>query len=358
MGVYDIDFPDLSNKLNVPILRQSKFTALLNVLMAQLTWNHSRFFTDYAGGSSYSAYNNGTTYNFGDLVTYRDSINDKKVYLCIATTSVGVLPNTTTNWLLLFDDFVGADQRLLFTNQKLCLEYILNKYFDSTFNQPPTLSDIYITNTGANDMFPVWNEPSVWNSGTTYGANATVKYNGRYWLSLQASNNNKIPDQQSAWWDSEPDVFTRYIASTSYAVATIVRYSYFHYVCIQAGAGNTPSLTGADTAFWKRVKTIWYYEATKTYAIGDVVDYNSNVYMCILGTTGNAPPNATYWITITNGRTYTFPGSQNAGFNIYIPAGTYSNFGGNTTHPNRADESIYRIVRRFWSGAQFRIITY
>lgn len=315
MGLYDINFPDFSNKLNVPKLRQSKFTAFMNILMSQLTWNHTRYFTDYIGGASYSDYNNASTYSFGDIVLYRDTLNDKKIYLCIVDTSTGVAPTNTTNWLKLMDDFIGADERLAFTNQKLCMEWILNRYFGTTFNQPPVTSDIYITNSGTSDRFPKRT--------------------------------------------SSPALYS---SSTSYAVGAFVQYSFFYYVCIQATTGNAPPAAGGDNAYWAEVEDVWYYEATRTYSLGDVIQYANAFYVYInaTSTSGNAPPNATYWTGLTNiSYTAGYPNQDHSGFNINIPASVYSNLGGTTTlHPNRADETIYKIVRRYWDACQFRIITY
>lgn len=358
LSVYDIDFIDLANKLNVPKLRQTKFTAFMNVVMNQLTWNHNRFFEDYTDGAVYANWSNVTVYMFGDIVLYRDALNNKKVYLCVDTATLGiagVLPTNTASWLLLMDDFVGADERRTFTNQKLVLEWILNRYFETTFRQPPTASDIYITNTGNSDRFWNFTMPTAWNSGTTYGLNAVISYAGNVWISIQAGNLNHLPNNSIGWWELEPSQITRYISTTAYAAATMVRNGYFYFISLQSTTGNAPPNTGGATAFWKQVNNIWVYEAGKTYAIGDVVNYNSDVYMCILATTGHAPPNATYWLLLTNARSSSI---TDCGFNIYIPVAVYNSFGGSYTHPNKCDETIFKLVRRYWDAFQFRIITY
>lgn len=60
-------------------------------------------------------------------------------------------PSDSSKWLKIGDAFLGSDEMQLYDGTRLGLEYALNRWFGTTFNNPPTLSDIYITNNVPND---------------------------------------------------------------------------------------------------------------------------------------------------------------------------------------------------------------
>lgn len=79
------------------------------------------------------------------------------------TNAGGFAPPSYTNvWESVNDNFIGVDERSLYFNQKLTLEWSLNRYFNTHFNQPngvtmsSTHSDIYISdNTFAYSCFHI-----------------------------------------------------------------------------------------------------------------------------------------------------------------------------------------------------------
>ncbi|MGL4362005.1 MAG: hypothetical protein ACRCSG_01760, partial [Cellulosilyticaceae bacterium] len=58
-------------------------------------------------------------------------------------------------WYKTQDNFVGIDERMKYTSQKIIFEYALNKWFGTTFSQPPLVSPIYIVNNNNTGVFLV-----------------------------------------------------------------------------------------------------------------------------------------------------------------------------------------------------------
>lgn len=107
----------------------------------QIQFNHDLFFDKYLNGSSYSVYSAVTAYSKGDRVNYLN-----KVYECILA-STGNLPTVPLYWIEVLNDFRGVVERIKYNCQTLMIEWILNKWFALTFNQPSAgNSDIYIVN--------------------------------------------------------------------------------------------------------------------------------------------------------------------------------------------------------------------
>jgi len=133
---FSSDIYDLAKSLNEP----------LNVL--------SLIYKYYREGSSAGNYNPLTVYAYGELVNYQ-----RRVYFRNEITSgyvAGIAPNNTTYFVKVLDDTIGLNDRIRFGNGKLILEYALNATFGTSFNQPPVLSDIYITrNSGDSDTFAI-----------------------------------------------------------------------------------------------------------------------------------------------------------------------------------------------------------
>lgn len=137
---YDCDYELQSYRLT-PIKRRTEVRlAFQNCIDGQIQWNHDKFFDTYINGSSYAFYSNVTAYVDGDRVNYQN-----RVYECILA-STGNLPTDTTYWVLVANDFRGVVERIKYNCQRLMMEWLLNKWFGSTFNQPGSgTSDIYIT---------------------------------------------------------------------------------------------------------------------------------------------------------------------------------------------------------------------
>nr|WP_298660776.1 hypothetical protein [uncultured Flavobacterium sp.] len=94
---------------------------------------------NHYGAASWSA----GTYNAGDIVIRFQS---GEVFECLldGTTSE---PTPSAEWKKILDSFIGVQESQNFWGGTLALTYALNRRFMTTFNDPPTNSDIYIVNT-------------------------------------------------------------------------------------------------------------------------------------------------------------------------------------------------------------------
>lgn len=125
-----------------PDKRNNKMVRWIQVILSPLQWVRNLWFGEYRTGSTASAWNNLVIipYSKYDRVIYK-----KAVYESLVSGNTSI-PTDTTKWMLVQSNFIGLSERLLYTGQKLTLEYALNKWFGTTFRQPPSTSDIYITN--------------------------------------------------------------------------------------------------------------------------------------------------------------------------------------------------------------------
>ena len=100
---------------------------------------------------TYNIINDGYGYNIGTAST--TNITGVGTGLTINNLSIGGFapPSNTNVWEVVNNNFIGVAERDLYFNQKLTLEYALNRYFNTTFRQPngvtmsATHSDIYIS---------------------------------------------------------------------------------------------------------------------------------------------------------------------------------------------------------------------
>lgn len=95
-------------------------------------------------GAPFVIYNSGTTYSIGDRV--RGNASTKfQVYESLTNGNVGNNVANITFWANILPNFIGSNERVLYTGSKLSLEWALNHYFGTVFRQPNNLPDIYIT---------------------------------------------------------------------------------------------------------------------------------------------------------------------------------------------------------------------
>lgn len=153
MSIYTITFQTFFNRIIPPSKRTTLHLLWGKVMLTPLQWLRNLAFNTYKTGDSSADYDSLTAYVRGDRVKV-----DKTIYECIlATTGVSPIDLTgATYWQKIQDIYIGLDERIKYNSQTLQLEFILNKWFGSTFNQPtayvaaPTYytpkSDIYITN--------------------------------------------------------------------------------------------------------------------------------------------------------------------------------------------------------------------
>lgn len=142
MSIYGFDTDYISEKLTPPQLRTTKRLAWLRVLTSDLQAKFNDIFgvQSYYNGFSLANWSSVTAYTAGNRVKYGVSI-----YECLVA-NTGLTPEVnTTEWLLIELDFVGANERVKYNSQKMVLEYVLNRYLNTTATTMPT---IYIlTNT-------------------------------------------------------------------------------------------------------------------------------------------------------------------------------------------------------------------
>jgi hypothetical protein len=149
MSFYDINYGLQWQNLLPPSKRSQEFIDWGKSLLAPLQWLVDLFFGSYfLGDSTTAAYDPAVSYIKGERVRYLNSL-----YEVINTPSgAGVLPTDIDYWILVQQDWRGVQERILYDGQKLNLEYMLNRWFGTTFNQPSVgNSEIYITNLITND---------------------------------------------------------------------------------------------------------------------------------------------------------------------------------------------------------------
>lgn len=143
-SIYDITFAQVWSQLSPPSKRSQSFQAWGTSLLYPLQWLRDIMFGGYANGTTYDLWSNVTPYTAGERVHYKG-----KVYEALEA-STGETPSISSEfWLLILDDFRGAYERVTYDGQKLTLEYILNRWFDTAFVQPlhaspSSRSDFYI----------------------------------------------------------------------------------------------------------------------------------------------------------------------------------------------------------------------
>lgn len=146
MAIYDYDNQVVGEQLTPPVLRTTKQLAWINTLTAAVQNLWSLVFEDYRVGSSYSDYNGATTYNFGDRVIWDDKCIYEATYvnsLGIPESFSGTAPSNAILWTKVNEIFIGSDERVKYSAQKLLFEYALNKFFRVAASPA---DQIYITN--------------------------------------------------------------------------------------------------------------------------------------------------------------------------------------------------------------------
>lgn len=140
---------DYAYDINIASYRLTPVTKRLDVRLsflecigAPLQRIRDNFFETYLTGSANLAWDISSSYVKYDRVNYQN-----KIYECLKDTT-GSLPTDRSFWVLVTGDFRGAVERIKYNCQTIMLEYILNKWFGTTFRQPAigVPSDIYIVN--------------------------------------------------------------------------------------------------------------------------------------------------------------------------------------------------------------------
>lgn len=140
MLIYGFDTDWIVEKLLPPQLRTVMRMAWLRVLVSDIKSKYIDIYgvQSYYNGFSIAKWSSATAYVIGNRVRYGVSIYEA------LTDNTGLSPDiNTSDWLLIEKDFVGADERVKYNGQKMVLEYILNRYLNTTATTIPT---IYILN--------------------------------------------------------------------------------------------------------------------------------------------------------------------------------------------------------------------
>ena len=137
-NLYDIDYDVKAVELLPPDKRNNRMIAFVRSLLSPVQLLRDILIDSYGNGSTASDWVAGT-YARGVLVRYNKSIYESLEDGNTAT------PADVTKWVMIQDNFIGVNERVLFNGQKIILEYALNKWFFTNFRQPPLVSDIYIS---------------------------------------------------------------------------------------------------------------------------------------------------------------------------------------------------------------------
>ena len=123
-----------------PDKRFTKIVAWVTVLLSPVQYLRDIWFGSYRTGSTATAWVNTNPYPKYALVKY----TNKVIYESLVDNNTAV-PTDATKWRVAQQNFIGLSERIQYNGQKLVLEYAMNKWFGTTFRQPPNIPDIYIT---------------------------------------------------------------------------------------------------------------------------------------------------------------------------------------------------------------------
>lgn len=140
--IYKITYSLQATNLLPPNKRSSPFIAWLTSLTYPIQWSRDLMFNTYANGdSNIILYNATISYIKTNRVRFNNGL-----YECILTPpKIGIDPNNTLYWNQIQADWRGVRERIKYNGQKLILEYVLNRWFNTVFRQPSQgNSDIWI----------------------------------------------------------------------------------------------------------------------------------------------------------------------------------------------------------------------
>lgn len=138
MSIYDVDYSKIGPQGMPPDKRGNLILRLLNALLAPVQWVRNLWMGSYRTGSSDQPYVSATYAKY-DRVIYK-----QRVYESLIDGNTDA-PTVQTSWMMVQENFIGVFERVLYNGTTLVLEYALNKFFGTTFRQPPNVSDIYMS---------------------------------------------------------------------------------------------------------------------------------------------------------------------------------------------------------------------
>lgn len=213
MSIFDVNFSNFKDNVLPVDKREPVQKGWIQTFIAVVQYLRDKVLGDYRTGSNYDQWSAGT-YNIHDKVMY-----NQVVYESLIDGNTDTPPSE--NWAVWLPSFIGSDERKYFNGQKVVLEYALNKYYGTTFRQPPLVSDIYIDNlgvdivgfvVGVDDEYCSTSTQSdvagvpLYNFLTTYNIGDVIADGGRLYLSLTNSNTGNalpignFPTPDTNWW--------------------------------------------------------------------------------------------------------------------------------------------------------------
>lgn len=143
MGIYDANYYKQAAEALPPNKRLPIYLKWMYALVSPMNWLRNVVFNVFKAGETYSEYAAGT-YALGDRVKY-----GKGYYESLIDSNTDA--PTEATWLLIADNFIGVDDRILFRSEKILFEYALNTWFNTdanpcTWSNVAAASTIYISN--------------------------------------------------------------------------------------------------------------------------------------------------------------------------------------------------------------------
>ena len=126
-----------------PLKRLPIIINFMNCITYPLLWLNQNYFGTYQSGIGYVTWSNSIAYTAGQQVIGSDS----QVYQCWNpnTGNDPTLDTTNLYWFRVSPNWIGATERASYTVSLLSLTFAINRYFNTSFSQPPALSVIYLT---------------------------------------------------------------------------------------------------------------------------------------------------------------------------------------------------------------------
>lgn len=138
MSLYDFDIQASAQQVLPPDKRTKNNLLFLKILIKPVQYLRELFLGSYVSGATAATWSNATTYAKYDQVIY-----NKQLFKSLKNSNTDN-PLVQSSWVMIQNNFIGVSERVYYSGQKLVLEYALNKWFGTTFRQPPSVSDIYI----------------------------------------------------------------------------------------------------------------------------------------------------------------------------------------------------------------------
>ena len=140
--MYSTNYRNFGRASLPPNYRLTNEIAWSDARMQPMIDANSFFFDMFIDGTVAGDYSTLTTYGYHDIAIY-----DKSMYLSLQDSNLNNPVTDADWWYKVNDSFIGVYERIAYNASKLIFEYALNRWFGGTFAQPPSTSDIYITNT-------------------------------------------------------------------------------------------------------------------------------------------------------------------------------------------------------------------